>query len=306
MNVCGVLKSDGGKEVGGWRVTGAEFGPDCGIQVPSGTAAVEPIRVMAHGQPGEPLRITVGDASRVTVIEAALCQGCERADTDTGVILDIGEGSRVDFHSVRKCAAGGRTASAVEAVVGGDASLRIVDCRLGGGNISSAIHLEAVGAGAKIDLRSLFFGAGGDRLELDYGIRHFASGTTSRIITRGVLGEGARAACRVKTDIGEGLGKVSGHEQADALLLSRDARFECAPELEIDSNDVRCGHGMTVSGLDAERLFYLMSRGLGRVTAMEAAARGFLEPVLVGISDGDLRSVTEDLLSARLRCAIRP
>ena len=54
-----------------------------------------------------------------------------------------------------------------------------------------------------------------------------------------------------------------------SLLLSRRARVDAKPELEIIADDVKCAHGATVSQLQQEELFYLRSRG---VDANEAAA----------------------------------
>tara|TARA_Y100000589_G_scaffold235077_1_gene222467 strand:- start:1080 stop:2156 length:1077 start_codon:yes stop_codon:yes gene_type:complete len=54
-----------------------------------------------------------------------------------------------------------------------------------------------------------------------------------------------------------------------SLLLSRRARVDAKPELEIVADDVKCAHGATVSQLQQEELFYIRSRG---VDANEAAA----------------------------------
>ena len=36
------------------------------------------------------------------------------------------------------------------------------------------------------------------------------------------------------------------------------------PELQILADDVRCTHGATIGQLDAESMFYLQSRGIGK------------------------------------------
>ncbi|MEA3249527.1 MAG: SufD family Fe-S cluster assembly protein [Patescibacteria group bacterium] len=249
-------------------------------------------------------RISVGAGSEVAVIETALCKGCERADIDTEIDIILGEGAVLHFHSVRKCAAGGRSQSVVRAALEKDARLDMIDGRLGGGDISSRVSVELRGEGAKTELRTLFFGSGSDNLDLDYRVGHFARATKSRIITKGALADRSRARYRGLITTGRDLTGCSGQENADTLLLSRDARLDCAPELRVGSEDVRCGHGMSVSGLDERRLFYLMSRGLNRVSAMEATAKGFVDPIMSGIADDDLRQVTEELLSSRLRCAL--
>jgi Fe-S cluster assembly protein SufD len=60
-------------------------------------------------------------------------------------------------------------------------------------------------------------------------------------------------------------------QQSRNLLLSDKATVDTKPQLEIFADDVKCAHGATVGQLDAEQLFYLVSRGLP-----ERAARNLL------------------------------
>ena len=52
-----------------------------------------------------------------------------------------------------------------------------------------------------------------------------------------------------------GAHESDAHLRDDALLLSRHARIETTPELEIKANDVRAFHAATVGSLDADTLF---------------------------------------------------
>jgi Fe-S cluster assembly protein SufD len=64
------------------------------------------------------------------------------------------------------------------------------------------------------------------------------------------------------------------------LLLSRRARIDTKPELEIVADDVRCAHGATVSRLQQDELFYLQSRGIAADQASRLLLRGFCDEVL--------------------------
>jgi len=274
------------------------------IIIPSGTVVREPIKINLHGALGEPLRIEIGAGSRATVVESGMCHGCKRVDSETKVEIIVGDGARLDFHAVGQCAAGGRTGSSVEASVGKGGRLDIVDGRFGGGENASSVSVRLLGDAAHSEIKTLFFGSDGDRLDLDYRIEHFASGTTSRIITKGALADRSRVSYRGDIVIKKGLSGCAGTERADTLMLSGGARLECAPELEIGSDDVRCEHAMSVTGLDGRRLFYLMSRGMSRESAATAAILGFLSPVSGAVVDPESRSAVEALLAARLRCAL--
>ena len=68
------------------------------------------------------------------------------------------------------------------------------------------------------------------------------------------------------------------------------------PKLEVFADDVKCSHGATVGEVNAEQLFYLMSRGLTENESRFLIIEGFLKEIL------DLVTVEEiqNLLITRL------
>ena len=59
------------------------------------------------------------------------------------------------------------------------------------------------------------------------------------------------------------------------LLLETNAKARVVPSLEIKENDVKAGHGVTIGHVDAEQLYYLMSRGLNHDAAEELLIEAF-------------------------------
>lgn len=57
------------------------------------------------------------------------------------------------------------------------------------------------------------------------------------------------------------------------LLVSDKARVTVMPSMEIIANDVKCTHGATISDLEDEELFYLMSRGISKIGVSLNVAR---------------------------------
>jgi len=84
------------------------------------------------------------------------------------------------------------------------------------------------------------------------------------------------------------------------LILSRSARADSIPNLEIAANDVRCTHGATVGRVDREQLFYLMARGLSRGEAERLIVRGFFEDVLARVELEPVREALAAALEARI------
>ena len=151
-----------------------------------------------------------------------------------------------------------------------------------GGSARSDIQVDLLGEGADFRLNSVLVGAGEDKLQSTVAVNHFASGTTSRIITRGVLSEHARLVHQGLVKIVAGTTGCVSEQRAAALLLGRRARADLRPDLQIDSNDVRCSHAASTAGLDENTLYYLMSRGLSRAAATQMAISAFAAPALQG------------------------
>ena len=56
--------------------------------------------------------------------------------------------------------------------------------------------------------------------------------------------------------------KTDASQLSRNLLLSKYAKIDTKPQLEIIADDVKCKHGATISQLNEEELFYMRSRGL--------------------------------------------
>ena len=84
-------------------------------------------------------------------------------------------------------------------------------------------------------------------------------------------------------------GNITVHKEAvktDAkqlnknLILSTAAEVDTKPQLEIDTDDVKCAHGATVSQIRGDEIFYLQSRGLAKPQAIQILSSAFAKEIL--------------------------
>ena len=80
--------------------------------------------------------------------------------------------------------------------------------------------------------------------------------------------------------------KTEAAQLSRNLLLSKRARIDAKPELEIVADDVRCTHGATVSQLQEEELFYLLSRGIDNEHANSLLLKGYYDEVISQLPKG--------------------
>jgi Fe-S cluster assembly protein SufD len=162
------------------------------------------------------------------------------------------------------------------------------------GRVEIEVTLEA---DANFELYAANIGDGLSTNEIVTNVRHLGERGRSRQVVRSVLGGKATGSYLGKVEVARGAQKVDGEQSVKAMLLDRGATANCKPELEIYADDVKCAHGATVGELDAEQMFYAMSRGLDPASARALLLEGFVMGLWDGASEPDaIREAARDAL----------
>ena len=74
--------------------------------------------------------------------------------------------------------------------------------------------------------------------------------------------------------------KTDASQLSRNLLLSKHAKIDTKPQLEIIADDVKCKHGATISQLNEEELFYMRSRGLTLAEASELQLGSYYQEII--------------------------
>ena len=77
--------------------------------------------------------------------------------------------------------------------------------------------------------------------------------------------------------------KTDASQLSRNLLLSRHAKIDTKPQLEIIADDVKCKHGATISQLNEEELFYMRSRGLSLTEASKLQLGSYFQEIISSI-----------------------
>ncbi len=128
---------------------------------------------------------------------------------------------------------------------------------------------------------------------------HVATDTHGQSITRGVFTDEARGMSRGLVRIEPSARKTIAFVSEHAMLLSRGARSDTIPILEILCRDVKATHSTSVAPVDPEKVFYLESRGMARDDAIRMIGEGFLSYVLDRAPVSGLRELLYPTLAAR-------
>ena len=107
-----------------------------------------------------------------------------------------------------------------------------------------------------------------------------APDTSGEIISKSVSHKGGRTSYRGLVRVSHNAQRVKCNVRCDALILDDQSRSDTYPTMKVDEDNVRIGHEASVSKIDADKLFYLMSRGLSEVEATSLIVNGFIEPIV--------------------------
>jgi Fe-S cluster assembly scaffold protein SufB len=140
-----------------------------------------------------------------------------------------------------------------------------------------AIYLLEQGAHGEV--LSVAFAGKGQHQDAGGKIIHAAPDTSSQIISKSISMHGGRSSYRGLLKVHEGATNSRSNVVCDALLMDEDSRTDTYPSIEIDEKDVTIGHEASVSKVNEDQLFYMMSRGINEDTANAMIVSGFIEPI---------------------------
>jgi Fe-S cluster assembly protein SufD len=171
---------------------------------------------------------------------------------------------------------------------------------LGGRIVRSNVHIRLDGPGAECDVHGLFMVDDRRQADLYTVIEHVAPNTRSNELVRGVATGRGRGAFNGRIVVGEKASKTDSQQSSRNLILSELAEINTRPQLEILTDDVKCSHGATTGSLDANQMFYLLSRGIDPETARGLLTFAFCEDVVSRVAVGGLRRHVEELVVGHL------
>jgi Fe-S cluster assembly protein SufB len=155
-----------------------------------------------------------------------------------------------------------------------------VDANLGSKITMKYPSCMLMGKGAHGEVLSIAFSAKGQHHDTGGKVIHLAPDTTSKIISKSISKDSGRASYRGLMRVNKGNKNVRSNVVCDALLLDDYSRSDTYPYIEIDEQDVNIGHEASVSKVEEEQLFYLMSRGLSEEEAISMVVAGLIEPLV--------------------------
>ncbi len=276
------------------------------LHVPKGVRIEDPLRVYIrlsedqHADLSHVLLIAEED-SQVVILEDNASANPDVGGLHCGAVeIFAGQNANVTYVQVQHWNRQVWNFASQRAVISKDAQLCWVTATFGSrlSKLNQAIVLE--GNGANAQLLGLAFTDARQHLDVSTAQEHVSPHTSSDLLYRTVLKDRSQTAWGGNIYVYPAANYTDAYQKNDNLLLSERAHADTLPGLEIEAHEVRCTHGATAGPIDADQIFYLMSRGVPYAQAEKLIVDGFFEPVMERVPMESVREELQEFVSRKL------
>lgn len=257
------------------------------IYVPEGVKVALPLQAYFRmnaklGGQFEHTLIVAERGSEVNYIEgcSAPQYGDEKALHAGGVEIYVGEGARVRYSSVENWSTSTFNLNTKRAVVEKDGVVEWI-----GGNMGSTCTMLypcsiLKGRNSRADHLGIAYAGKGQNQDTGAKVYHLAEGTSSNIRMKSISKDGGICTYRGLVKVAKGSKNSRVAAVCDALILDKESVSNTIPNMDIGEESVDISHEARVGKLSAEKIFYLMSRGIKEDDAIQMIVSGFIEPII--------------------------
>ena len=256
------------------------------LYVPRGVVVEQPLHSLLWGA-GVHLAyfshvlVWLEEGASVTFVSKSASPSEEGQTLHAGIVeLHVGPGANLRFVELQSWGENVWNFTHERADVDRDGNLDWIFGAIGSHLTKNFSELNLVGAGSTGKMSGFYFTDHDQHLDHDTQQIHLAPHTTSDLLFKGALVHQSRSVWQGMIYVAPGAQKTDGYQANRNLVLSRKARANSIPGLEILADDVRCTHGATVGKIDPDQIFYLRSRGIPKTEAERLIVEGFFDPIM--------------------------
>jgi len=247
-----------------------------------------------HGAAVFPHTVVVAEeGADVTLIDRYVSPDLPSAFSDAIAEIYVGDGAHVRYASIQEWGLGVTHLGVQRARVGRDAEFRSLAVGFGASLARAEAETVLAGTGGFSEMLGVFFADGTQHFDHRSVQDHEAPHCTSDLLYKGALRDASRAVYSGWVHVRPGAQKTDAMQTSRNIVLSEHAKADAIPNLEIEANDVRCGHAASVGPVEEETLFYLESRGIPRAEAERLIVTGFFQEVLDRVALQEVRRNAE-------------
>ena len=263
----------------------AASGTEIGLSIPKGKV-VEPVIEIVHtldadGVVAFPrLVIDAEENSEVTVVERFVSPDAVHSLVVPVLEIRAARSARVNYVAINQLGARTWQIGHQQAQGHRDSTMRLFTVALGGDYARVRAEARLVEQGASAQQLALYFASGTQMHDFRTLQIHEAPRTHSDLLFKGAVGGSSRSVYTGLIRIAKNAAHSEAFQTNRNLTLGEGAWAESVPNLDIETNEVKCSHASTVGSIEQDHRFYLESRGVPPEVAERLIVFGFFNDVL--------------------------
>lgn len=276
------------------------------LYVPRNTAIEIPLQSFtyldAEGAAIFPHTLIVAEESaEVTFIDRFVSPDLDSALSDAITEIFVGPNASVRYLSLQDWGDGVQHLAVQRSLLDRDATLSTLSVAFGGSLSRTEVESVLGAPGGNSEMLGVYFTDGTQHFDHRSLQDHAAPNGTSDLLYKGALRDESNAVYSGLIAVRPGAQKTNAMQTNRNVVLSERAKADSIPNLEIEANDVKCGHAASVGPVDPDEVFYLQSRGIPKDEAVRLIVKGFFQEVLDRIPLEEVRDTVEAAIEDEVR-----
>jgi Fe-S cluster assembly protein SufD len=241
------------------------------------------------------------NGSKLTLLETyagvlASVNGTEKSLTNSVTEVIVEPNARLDYFRVQSEALSDVNIGTTRIFLQEFSHLQSLSYTTGAALSRHNLDIHCIGQQATAHADGLYLVSGTQHTDHHTWIDHVVGHCQTTQTYKGILDQSSRAVFNGQVVIHKDAQKASSEQVNHNLLLSQQAEADSKPELQIYADDVKATHGSTVGQLNAEELFYMLSRAIPRDQAVEMLSLGFVNDLVEKVENEKVKSFLREHL----------
>ncbi|MBT8041963.1 MAG: Fe-S cluster assembly protein SufD, partial [Pontiella sp.] len=240
--------------------------------------------------------ISCGEKSKVTVIEEYIGEAEKTYWTNAVTEVFVSDQGEVDHYKVQRESAASYHFQTLEAHLGTEAVFSNHTITIGSALGRNDIRGKLTGPGGEAICNGLYLLKDKQHFDTHLFMDHAMPKCNSHELYKGILDDKAHGVFCGRILVQQDAQQTDAIQNNRNLLLTRTAKCNSLPQLEIYADDVKCTHGATVGQLDEEALYYLQTRGIDPRQGHAMLTFAFANEVLDEVKCKTVKTYVEELV----------
>lgn len=222
--------------------------------------------------------IIVDDYAELEYIEGCTAKSYSSTSLHAGVVeIYVGKGAKCKYSTIQNWSKDVYNLVTKRAIVEEDGVMEWID-----GNVGSGITMKYPSCILKGDRAvgnsiSIAYASSGQKLDAGAKMLHIGKNTKSNIVSKSIALNGGVSTYRGLVKINASALNSKATVKCDTIILDEESESKAIPSNIVSNNSSYIEHEATISKINQEQLFYLMSKGLTEELAKELLVMGFIK-----------------------------